>query len=138
MSTTRTIMLGKRTFDIPELPFSVSIDVYPLCQKLVDPKPDADGIDNNVDARILRTLKSGGSIWLSRDELVDLAEIAFLACTAAEPDFTRKEFDALTITPLQLAMSFPPIKIQTGAWVIGTAEEDPDQGEESGAEKPLT
>jgi len=139
MSDTRPIVLGSKVFDIPQLPFRIFIDAYPICQKLCEESIDEGGIDMCVDARIKRALKGSTGIRLSRDELVDLGEVAFLACTAADPAFTRADFDNLPITPWILSLAFLTIKLQTGAWSVATDDqEQPGAGEAQGADAPLT
>lgn len=118
----RRIVLGKSEFDVPPLPFGVNIKAYPLARKLSN-----GGLLERVAA------KAGQLDDVEDDELVELGDLAFLACTAAQPGFSRADFDALPIRPTQLLDAFIHIRYQTGVWIAPDPAKPPP-GNEPGEE----
>jgi hypothetical protein len=124
MTDTRPVTLGGRTFGVPPLPLRLNKLAYPLCRKL-----SGAGL-------IERIATSGGALDCTEDEMIDLAELAFLGAQAADKDIDRAAFEELPIKPTELLDAFFALRYQTGGWVvIAPKEGEDDAGEAKGAAK---
>lgn len=124
MAETRKITLGGRTFDVPPFVLRLNLKLYPLCRKL-------------TNGEILeRSVRAGGVLEASEEEMADLADLAFQACRAGDPELTREAFDELAITPPELLDAFFTARYQTGAWLPVPAG-DAGEGEGQGEARPL-
>jgi hypothetical protein len=124
---TWTINAGDWTFTVPRLPFRVSRVVYPICQRLTNA------------GLVERLATAGASFEVTEAEVDDLAQIAFLACQAADPGLTRDAFDDLPITPPQLFDAFFSVRQACGGWRrLPAVEGQEPSGEASGDQSPTS
>lgn len=127
MTAPKPITLADRTFDVPALPLRLNMKAYPLCRKL------------STGGLVERIAGAKGSLDFSEDEMVDLAEIAFLGASAADPTLDRASFESLAVNPSQLLDAFFVLRYQTGGWVpIESQEGEEAVGEAQGEEIPQT
>lgn len=125
MSGTRDITLGGRTFAVPMLPLRISRLAYPLCVQL-------------TKAQLFeRAVQFGGVLDVTKDEMAQLSELAFLACQAADPTLKPDDFDNLPATPAEMLDAFYFIRFQTGGWRPIEPGEKP-AGEGEGVADPPT
>lgn len=122
MTETRDMKLGGRTFAVPALPLETTMVVYPLCRKLA------------TGGLVDRAQRSGGVLDVSKEEMSEVVEVAFLCAQAADPALSREAFLALPVTPPELLDAFFVARYQTGAWL---APEDAPSGEGKGEASPL-
>lgn len=124
----RTITLADREIDVPALPLRINRIAYPLCRKINN---------NGFPERYLAAAAADVVCEVSNEEFADLAEVAFLAAQAADRTLDRETFDEWPISPPELLNAYFPIRIQTGGWIAGSAEEaHTEPGEAKGAKKP--
>lgn len=122
MSETRTITLGGATFAVPPLPLRINRVAYPICRRLTTAQ------------LIERCVAIKGALDCTPEEMADVAELAFLAASAADKTLTREVFDDLPVTPPELLDAFFAIRYQTGAWVaVADADAGNEPGEAAGA-----
>ena len=123
MSETRTITLGGATFAVPPLPLRINRIAYPICRRLTAAK------------LIDRAVAIKGALDCTAEEMGDLADLAYLAASAADGSLTREVFDDMPVTPPELLDAFFATRYQTGAWVEAepSADADIEPGESAGA-----
>ncbi|KUR73859.1 hypothetical protein [Novosphingobium sp. FSW06-99] len=103
------ITLGGQTFAVPPLPIRWNREAYPLSAKL-------------ISGGLFDRLGADGMLNLTGDDIDNLAELAFLGASAADPSLTREFFDDLPIRPLELFDAFLAIANQTGGWQFNLAK----------------
>lgn len=123
MTETRDITLGGRTFAVPRLVHRINRLAYPICRELTN----AGLID--------RAVRCGGALDVTTQEMDRLAELAYLACQAADPTLKPNDFDDMVIDPPELLDAFFAIRYQTGGW-RPVEKGEPQPGEGEGAIEP--
>lgn len=104
MTDSREITLGGRELSVPRLPHRLNRRAYPLCRDLI-----AGGL-------IDRCARPDTVLEVTDTEMTALADVAFLAAQAADPEMTQEAFEDMPITPLELLEAFFEIMVQTGGW----------------------
>ena len=115
MPKTREITLGGKVFAVPPLPIRLNKVAYPLCLRLVKSKPATDD-EPAVPSLFDRIVNYEGKLECSAAEMDDLADLAYLAASAADPTLTRAAFDEMPVTPPELGDALFDIRYQTGGW----------------------
>ena len=131
MTETRDITLGGQVYAVPHLPIRINKLAYPICRKLSRSVPatnDAPAVLSLIE----RFIAANGTLDCTDEEMEHLAELAFLAASAADRTLKREVFDELPITPSQLLDAFFITRYQTGAW-LAPEEAQAEPGEAQGA-----
>lgn len=119
-TTSRTVKLGDRDFDIPMLPPKANRKVYPLCVKL--------------EPVVRRTILGKASFKPTEDEYADVLQAVFQAISYRNP-ITEDEFMEMPVPPQQHFDALLIVRLQTGGWVI-VEKGDTTSGETPGMGRP--
>lgn len=118
------VTLGGKTWKIPPLAVRQNKLIDPLLLDLIQTFAQ------------WQTDKIGAMASLSREKYESLLTACFIACTRAEPELKRQQFEDLPITLPEMIAAYPVIAQQTGLFkekAPGAAEGSAAAGEASAA-----